>query len=159
MPDDAISGLVLRAHQMIEDHGFMVTGTFPTAAQPGTPYAYTAGLTAVDAPELLIVGLPVNASYDLLANLAERVLAGTRWANGHVLPDLIPNDYHAVIVDGTVPDDMPLAVANALYNRDRVRVQQVVWPDEHGFHPWDALWSCGIPQPTIGRPPTGGTAT
>lgn len=158
-PRDAVSALLEQSRAMIRDHGFMVTGVFPTAERPGTEFAYTAGLTAVGAPELLIVGLPVQPSYELLAALARRVLDGTRWLNGHVLADLLADDYHAVVVDGTAPAGMPLSVANQLYGHGRVRVQQVVWPDDNGFHPWDALWSCDAPQPTIGRPPTGGAAT
>ncbi|MFG3602496.1 DUF4262 domain-containing protein [Micromonospora chersina] len=53
------------------------------------------------------------------------------------------------------PAPNPMLVERPIghYGRDRLRLQQVVWPDRHGRFPWDAAYAFpSAVQPLIARP-------
>jgi hypothetical protein len=141
--------------QLIEEIGWAVTAVVPDMDDPdeACAFAYTVGLTAHDFPELLVVGLDPGVSQSLLNDLAQRVYDKARvFTHGERISDLL-SGYDAVIVDGTAPDDLAPAAAFAHYGQDRVRLQQIVWPDAEGRFPWEDGYAFPpYAQPVIGRP-------
>ncbi|WP_328463542.1 DUF4262 domain-containing protein [Actinoplanes sp. NBC_00393] len=58
-------------------------------------------------------------------------------------------------VDGSPNDYLHPGVAFALYGRDKVRLQQLVWPDQHGRFPWESGYEYPPhTQPLIANPET-----
>ena len=49
-------GLLRNQDNIIDRVGWAVTAVLPTPEDPGTPFAYTAGLTSHSHPELVIAG-------------------------------------------------------------------------------------------------------
>jgi hypothetical protein len=136
------------AHQdlAIAAYGWAVTGVIPEPGQAA--YAYTVGLTAVDAPELVITGLHHDIAHALLNDAAHRVHANAaRWGHRDRITDLLAG-YDAVIIDGTAHDLITAGTAIARYGADRLRLQQIVWPDPDGYFPWEP----GYRYPTTVQP-------
>jgi hypothetical protein len=131
--------LMHRQAEIIEQVGWAVMHVSPAAVDPDTvvPFSYTVGLTAHDYPELLLSGLPLDAAHPLLNDLARRVYdKAQRFSDGERITDLIAG-YDAMIIDGRPTDELIPGMAFARYGRDRVRLQQMVWPDRHGRFPWE----------------------
>ncbi|SCG77824.1 DUF4262 domain-containing protein [Micromonospora inositola] len=107
---------------------------------------------AHDYPKLLIAGLDPAKSKALLNDLAGRVYdRAERLHHGQRISDLIAG-YDAVIVGGDATPELHPGTAHGQYWRDRVRLQQIVWPDPQGRFPWDSGYAYpqGL-QPIIGR--------
>src|SRR2546423_1074392 len=130
--------LLRRQDEHIDRVGWAVTAVVPTADDPGSGFAYTVGLTAKGLPELVIAGLDPTIAMALLNDLAGRVYHhAAQFTHGQRIADLLVG-YDAVIVAGPATDDLRPATAYARYSAEQVRLQQVVWPDQHGRFPWDA---------------------
>lgn len=144
-----------RQDDIIDTVGWAVTAVLPTADDPATtcPFAYTVGLTAHDYPELVIAGLDPVTAQALLNDLASRVYdRAERFTHGQHIHDLIAG-YDAVIVDGPPTPRLWPGTAIGRYGADRVRLQQIVWPDPDGHFPWqDGYAYAADIQPVIGRP-------
>jgi hypothetical protein len=115
--------------------GWAVTAVLP---EPGeAPYAYTVGLTELGAPELVITGLPHDIAHALLNDAADRVHEhGARWCHRQRIHDLL-SGLDAVIIDGAAHELIHPGTAYARYGQQRVRLQQIVWPDPRGRFPWE----------------------
>src|SRR5690606_31648419 len=112
------------------------TAVVPTPAGPGTPFAYTVGLTEANHPELLIAGLDEVTSMDMLNRLAVRVRLGRlRLSHGQHLSALLTG-HDTVIVEGPASHTLSPATAHARYGRGKVTLAQVVWPCPHHRFPW-----------------------
>ena len=146
-------GLLRNQDNIIDRVGWAVTAVLPTPEDPGTPFAYTAGLTSHSHPELVIAGLHPLIAQALLGDLADRVVHhGARLRHGQRITDLI-DGYDAVIVDGPVTEELYPGTAIGRYGADQVRLQQVVWPDPHTRFPWDPGYQYPPQaQPLLGRP-------
>jgi hypothetical protein len=144
-----------RQDEHIARVGWAVTAVVPTADDPRSGFAYTVGLTEHGFPELVIAGLAPAIAQALLNDLAGRVYdRATRFRHGQRVGDLLAG-YDAVIVDGAATEALYPGAAYARYGTDRVRLQQVVWPDRHGRFPWDPGYDHDPQaQPLIGRPDT-----
>ena len=152
---DEFDEVLSRQDEHIDRVGWSVTVVLPTDDDPGAPFAYTVGLTEHGFPELVIAGLAPPIAQALLNDLAGRVYdQATRFRHGQRVADLLAG-YDAVIVDGAATEALYPGAAYARYGTDRVRLQQVVWPDRHGRFPWDRGYTHGPQaQPLIGRPDT-----
>lgn len=150
---DAFDEVLRRQGEHIDRVGWSVTMVAPTDDDPGVTFAYTVGLTAHAFPELVIAGLPPAIAHALLNDLAGRVYdTAVRFGHGQRIGDLVVG-YDAVIVDGPATEMLYPGAAYARYGADRVRLQQVVWPDPQGRFPWQPGYDHdGHPQPLIGQP-------
>lgn len=113
------------------------------------PFAYTIGLHLRDRPELLITGLPPQASARLLNSIASRILQG-----GIVLKPGMridgPDGLLLEVVEVEHPD-VHLRCALAIFD-EPLRALQLVWTDDRRRWPWDRGWARGRRrQPVFGR--------
>ncbi|MFI7208069.1 DUF4262 domain-containing protein [Micromonospora aurantiaca (nom. illeg.)] len=150
-----IDDVFRRQEQIIDTTGWAVMHVLPTDDDPDTtaPFAYTVGLTEHDVPELVIAGLDPHIAQALLNDLARRVHdRAERLTHGQRVTDLLAG-YDAVIVEGPATEALHPGAAYARYGTDRVRLQQIVWPDKHGRFPWaDGYEYPAHVQPLLGRP-------
>lgn len=143
--------------EIIDRVGWSVVHIYPGPDDPSTDVAftYTVGLTAHGHPELVLAGLPPRIAQALLNDLGLRVFdQATRFTHGERLSDVLAG-YDAIIIDGTPTEHLHPGIAFALYGRDKVRLQQLVWPDKDGLFPWESGY--GYPphaQPLITDPET-----
>ncbi|TDB84086.1 DUF4262 domain-containing protein [Micromonospora fluostatini] len=139
--------------QHIDRFGWAVTAVLPFTGETDTHIAYTVGLTEHDVPELVIAGLEPHIAHALLNDLARRVHDHAhRLTHGQQIDDLLLG-YPAVIVEGPATEALHPGAAHARYGADRVRLQQIVWPDRQGRFPWDDGYEYpGYVQPLLGRP-------
>jgi hypothetical protein len=122
--------------ELIDRYGWAVTAVVPGDDEPDRPFAYTVGLTAHDQPELVIAGLDPITSQALLNDLAGRVLhQAARFTDRQRISDLI-SGHDAVVIDGVATEVLYPGAAFGRYGQDRVRLQQIVWPDREGRFPW-----------------------
>jgi len=136
----------------IAAHGWAVTAVLPAPGE--APYAYTAGLTAIGAPELVITGLDHVVAHVLLNDAAQRVHQHhARWHHHQKLHDLLLG-YDAVVIDGTGHELIEPNTAYARYGADQVRLQQIVWPDPDGRFPWQAGYRYPATVQPLLNPPT-----
>jgi hypothetical protein len=150
---DELDDVIRRQQQHIDTVGWSVTIVLPEPDAEAYPFAYTVGLTAQDRPELLIAGLDPQTAHTLLNDLASRVIdQAARFTHGQRITDLLAG-YDVIIVEGPSTEALHPGAAYALYGADRVRLQQVVWPDPHGHFPWDTHYIYDpVAQPLLGRP-------
>ncbi|MFV2112921.1 DUF4262 domain-containing protein [Micromonospora sp. LOL_025] len=147
-----IDDFLRRQEEIIETTGWAVTHVLPTD-DATVPFAYTVGLTAHDYPELITAGLPPEVAHSLLNDLARRVYdKAERFTHGQRISDLIAG-YDAIVIGGPPTDELPPAMAINRYGRDRIRLQQLVWPDRHNRFPWEDGYSFAPQaQPLIAQP-------
>jgi hypothetical protein len=101
---------------------------------PGEPrYSHTAGLTAFDHPEVIVVGLPFEAGEKYLNLVGEAVRAGARFGPGVATTALTDADSPVVFL--AVEDTGRLSVVEQFYGS--VDALQLVWPDSTGKLPWE----------------------
>lgn len=141
--------------EIIQQFGWAVVHVLPSDEDPaGTvPFAYTVGLTAAGHPELIIAGLPPELSHQLLNELAGRVHdEGARFRHGRRVNDLIV-DQSVTILSGGPTETLWPGAALARYGREKVRLQQLVWPDPVDNFPWQEFYDAEeFPQPLIDAP-------
>jgi Domain of unknown function (DUF4262) len=110
-----------------------------TAAYVGDatpPFAYTIGLgPAFHHPELIVVGLPEQATDWLLARAVERIKAGEIFRAGAEAIGLI-GEYDAEFIDVSLATMGRLAFAGDVYGGLDFKALQLVWPDRSGRYPW-----------------------
>ena len=77
---------------------------------------------------------------------------GDRDPRGQRVTDLLAG-YDAVIVQGPATGKLHPGAAFARYGRNRVHLQQIVWPDAEGRFPWEGGYAFDTDvQPLIGLP-------
>lgn len=130
--------------RLIERHGWAVQ--YAPGGPGHAPYAYTAGLTAIGLPELVVTGLPAARSTALLDQAAGRLRAGARPAPGSVL---VLRDGVEVEVVRLADPHARLPVAAELFGRG-VRAVQLVWADGSGRSPWHPVFRRRGGQPLLG---------
>ncbi|GIJ08417.1 DUF4262 domain-containing protein [Micromonospora andamanensis] len=137
--------------RLINEFGWAVTAVLPDLGESG--FAYTVGLTEHDVPELVIAGLDPLIAQKLLNDMAGRVDSrNERFIHGQRVADLLAG-YDAIIVEGPATDALLPRAAYARYGKDRLRLQQIVWPDPHSRFPWDDRYQYPAHvQPLLGRP-------
>ncbi len=125
----------------------------PTTTPTPPPRSPTPSGSPHDYPELLIVGLDPAIAQELLNDLAGRVYdRAERFTHGQRVGDLI-DGYDAIIVNGARTEQLSPGAAIMRYGQERVRLQQIVWPDPQGRFPWnDGYAYPSQVQPVIGRP-------
>lgn len=150
---DELDDMMRRQQEHIDTVGWSVTEVLPTPDEPHAPFAYTVGLTVRRCPELVIAGLDPWTAHALLNDLAARVFdQAARFNRGERISDLLAA-YDTVIVESPGTEALHPGAAYARYGQQRVRLQQIVWPDPHGHFPWDAAYTLDLAvQPLIGRP-------
>lgn len=144
-----------RQAEVIDRVGWLVLHVFPEADDPPdvAAFAYTVGLSARGHPELLATGLPPQAGHGLLNELAGRVHADARRFQHGELVSNPAGDQAVVIIDAQPSGEIFPALAFKRYGPARVRVQQVLWPDEQGRFPGERGYAVErFPQPLLGTP-------
>lgn len=123
-----------QAQAKINKYGFQVTGVFDSEEFP--TFAYTAGLTAYELPELIAVGLPLQMSQSFLNQIGNEMADGKKFA--------LRTPYFGYCSN----DDFPMAfikVCEASKNELMTVTQkfykqfdawQFVWSDTKGNLPW-----------------------
>ncbi|MGW4096512.1 DUF4262 domain-containing protein [Mycobacterium sp. NPDC004974] len=129
---------------IIKDHGWAVQ----FVENDKRPYAYTVGLHDMGLPELLITGMPAQASARVLNSLAHQITE-----DGTFLQPAMHIDYQDEFLFEVVEVEHPdvhLKFAVELCS-PRIRAFQLVWTDDRGRWPWDRGWSHGrCRQPVLG---------
>lgn len=103
----------------------------------GQPFCYTTGLYGVGHPELVVLGLPQDASLALLNTVAHQV-------TGHhqdlVPGQLVPHISLRVLVEEIPNPGMVVFHTNSYYDRplwESAPAYQLTWTDLDGRFPWD----------------------
>lgn len=149
----SIADLLRLQQEHIDKVGWSVTAVMPTPDDLTPPFAYTVGMTEHGYPELIIAGLDAMTAHHLLNDMARRIFdRAERFTDGQHIHDLIAG-YDAVLVDGAATEALHPGSTYARYGADRVRLQQIVWPDPHGHFPWDRDYTYDpTKQPLLARP-------
>jgi hypothetical protein len=130
---------------VLDEHPWVIIGVDRDGYRP--PYSYTAGLTELSRPELLITGLSKERAVRVLMAAAEQVLAaGAPPAGSRVrLPGRRPGEIVRVAEPG-----VHLGIAADLFG-ERVTAIQLVYADIRGRWPWDENFRNGrAGQPVLG---------
>lgn len=149
----SVESILKDIEDRIAEGKWMVVGVIGGAQTP--PVCYTVGLHSLGYPELIMVGLNMDAGQSILNDAAQQVIdSGSARQSGDVL-DKVAN-LPLIVVE---VDDIELlkeysAMASNLYGLDQYRLQQIVMPDPVGKFPWDE----GVDthflkvQPLLGKP-------
>lgn len=139
----------------ITKHGLAIQGVFRGEDDPQTEpnFHYTVGLAAIDKPEIIAFGLPMNVGHAILNALGFAILhSGFEVEAGDEISEVVA-DYTVKMIN--VDNSWEhLTVANQLYgNPDGVLpALQMVFPDEDGLFPWEP--GCDVDwQPLLGDVP------
>ena len=119
---------------------------------PGDPrWSHTAGLTGFGHPEVLVVGLQLEAGEKYLNLVGEAVRAGARFGPGVTTTALTDADSPVVFL--SVEETGRLTVLEQCYGS--VDALQLVWPDSTGTLPWqEGHRNPPGAQPLLGPVPT-----
>ncbi|MFI5714054.1 DUF4262 domain-containing protein [Kribbella sp. NPDC051620] len=135
--------------ELIDRHGWAVRHV-GAGDQPGeAAFSYTVGLTALDHPEVVVVGMPFEHSQGFLNLIGSLVREGRTFLPGTTTHDLTDGSYVAFI---TVTDIDELTAVDQIYGS--VEALQMIWPDSRGKMPWDDGYKNGpLAQPFLGPLP------
>ena len=136
--------------RLIDTHGWAVIGVFPTCAEDGPPFSYTAGLTDRGLPELAIYGLAPHTAGGVLNVAARYAVDNGELPCGQPISGLLAGGLSVVALAMEDTDD--LTTVRGLYGVV-LAAQQIVWPDAQGRMPWED-WNLGAVQPLHGGEPT-----
>jgi hypothetical protein len=144
-PESTKAARLAYVREVLLENPWVVIGVDREGYRP--PYSYTAGLTELGRPELVITGLAKDRAANVLMAVAELVLdAGVPTAGARVrLPGKRPGE----IVRVAEPS-VHLEIAADLFG-DRVEALQLVYADVRGRWPWDKNFRSGrAGQPVLG---------
>lgn len=132
--DDRLDVYLAQCATIIAEHGCMIQGVFGGREGPEDflPFAYTVGLTELDAPEIVMVGLSIDMMTELLNLLAERARMGVSVEAG-TEHDILANNLAIRLVE---TDTEGFGTAIAFYH-PRLRTVWAQWPDPQGRFPGD----------------------
>lgn len=137
--------------QKIEEFGWTGVGVFPTEEDDICPFTYTVGFTELDQPEVIIYGIPNDQAHMLLWRVYDLLEKGFIFEEGELYEDIFDKEYKATF--RAVPGDgIPANVARVIYG-DKVKLLQLVWPDDAGYYPWEGGWDCKFEQPVLADEP------
>lgn len=133
--------VIADAKTKIAEYGVAVT--YVGGGPESVPFSYTAGLTAVGEPELMMLGdIPPVAAQGILNDLAFRVVKdGQRYSPGDVPPEVLADGYDVMmcgpLLAVMLPRNYRPGIAMNIYGPHGVRVYQVVYQDPEHLYPWD----------------------
>ena len=119
-----------RTLDCIDRYGWFAQAVLGDRAHP--PYTYTAGLTRVGHPEIVVVGMEMRAAYGVLERIVEPVLAGHSFVDARQVEQACGCATRFVAV---TPGAIDLGVAACVHGRP-VSALQCVWSAE-GRYPGD----------------------
>ncbi len=128
--------------QTIRAHGWVVQYVGEGDEPDEPPFGYTIGLFGLGHPELVVVGLDCDRTYDVLQRVAAMVRGGRDLVPGELL-DVGGRSGRLVAEVCPNPGDVVLG-ANRFYMRPpehSVPALQLAWCDDGSF-PWDPGWPC-----------------
>lgn len=133
----------------------IAVGGDSSTAPPTTPFTYTAGLWSLHQhPELIVLGLPMDAAHAILELLIADVRDGRGLSAGETLEvEWAEARFHLADVSSHEASER---VTLAPYDRDgrEPPVVQIVWPDKNGKMPWQKRYSHPAwHQPSLSDPP------
>lgn len=124
--------------EKIGRYGWTLVGVYGDEQEPGPPFVYTVGLTALGHPELSIFGLPLETGAELLNLVAARVKNGLSLKPGDRIGQVFINEGTLGVIRMT--DRTELRAAACLYGDQDVAFQ-LVWPDPEFRMPWEPGYS------------------
>jgi Domain of unknown function (DUF4262) len=130
-PDATEFDYLEHIRDVIAYSGFAIQGV--EGDRRSSPWAYTVGLTAHGKPELVVTGLSIARSVQLLNDVASHVLHADPPRPGEVVP--LRDGPVIEIVEVSVPT-AHLGIAVAIYGPG-VRALQLVHADDRGHWPWE----------------------
>jgi hypothetical protein len=144
---------------MIETRGWAIepVAPHPETDPPSPGYAYTIGFEAAFGfPEVAIFGLTPVAANGLAGLVAEFLGGGTELPVGVLFTGLLDNDLRCALLPVDVAEHLDLfAAAVAWHGGSDFRVVQLVWPDRHGWLPWEPGFDAKLrlAEPVLGPVP------
>jgi hypothetical protein len=141
---------------MIETEGWAIEPVLPRAdVDPPRPgYAYSIGLPAlVGFPEVVVFGLLPVAARGLIGLVVDVLRSGTEIPIGDELVGLLDNELRCQFAPVAMDEWAELfATAEAWYHGEPFEVVQLIYPDRHGFLPYEPGFDqrMRIAQPVVG---------
>lgn len=133
-PDDDFDRKLLADFARV---GWAVVGI--PADDEGPSYAFSIGLhRAHSHPEVILIGLPFEASQQFINAVGATVSKGGRYEADHRYDDLIEGHVATFVSVDRSHYKAYLGAAGWFYRGWDFPVIQMVWPDRSGSFPWDA---------------------
>lgn len=130
----SMDDVVTKVSGMIEKNRFAVIMVGGSEDTPS--FAYTVGLTNLNHPELVMVGLPPALAHQLLNDAGAMLLDGVaEYKDGDRIDHLI-RDLPVVVQDLQYPDEL-FGMCCRILGKGNFRMHQVFMPDPNGKFPWD----------------------
>lgn len=105
--------------------------------EEGPAFAFTLGLyRSFQHPEVLIMGLPLEAMHPILNGIGEQVGAGCQFSEGTLAPNILEgyNCTFRTIDRGNYAEVLGAAIES--YRGKEFPALQCFWPDREGHFPW-----------------------
>ncbi|MEL7451802.1 MAG: DUF4262 domain-containing protein [Pseudomonadota bacterium] len=127
----------------IEEHGFFSMGVFHSEGD-GPNFRYSVGLTkTLDAPEIIIFGLPLDMMHNMLWEMFRQIQDGARLEHGKHWSGLLEG-FDCISMAADHPDLFTEYATSANWfwktqgHDGHPPVYQIVWPGaRNGFFPWE----------------------
>jgi hypothetical protein len=133
-----------RLAQLIRAHRWTVQYV-GEGEQPDEPsFGYTIGLFGLGHPELVLVGLGMDLTYEVLQHVAGLVADGRDLVPGELVDG--PGNRPGLVVEELPNPGEVLLGANRFYERPAeysVPAYQLAWPDDDDRWPWDPGFQWG----------------
>ncbi|WP_328858581.1 DUF4262 domain-containing protein [Williamsia herbipolensis] len=111
----------------------------PEARAAACPYAYTSGRSLIGEPELAVYGLGAEDAVEVLCDVTEELDVRSWKRLVAEKTEIYTESVDLAVTLVEAVDTTDLRVHRALFPNSPVL--QVVWPDDHGFYPWEQRYS------------------
>ena len=135
---------------LIDEHGWAVRHVMADSEAENVCFSYTIGLTALQHPEVVILGMPFESAQAFLNLIGDEVQRGARYEHGTVTGEFTDEDSPVVFI--RAEETRWLTAVEQVYGR--VSALQMIWPDSTGRLPWhDGYRNAPEGQPLLGPLP------
>lgn len=139
----------------IEKHGCHVTSVFDNGG--GSPsFTYSTGIQkTLNAPEVIIVGLPNQLAASVVNNYMRRIREGETFEKGNFYPDFL-SGFDVTFGEVSVESKKEFLLSSCWYYNDKFEALQLIFPTTSGIWPWEAEASDAFHeiQPCLAEPAT-----
>ena len=116
--------------------GWSDIGVFPTKEETGLPFNYTVGLTLLEHPELIIMGMENAQAHGVLRAACQRIKVGAQFKANTYSDQVLQGLRVAFLeVKDMYDEAFPMNMVGHL-GMPNPTALQIIWPDREDRFPW-----------------------
>lgn len=120
----------------IEKHGCHITSVFDNSGEEPS-FTYSTGIqTSLNAPEVIVVGLPNKLAASVVNNYLKRLREGETFEEGKFYADFL-SGFDITFMRVSKRNKEAFMLSSCWYHKNTFEALQIIFPTTSGVWPWD----------------------